>query len=95
MVVVGAQDVVCWDNRTMLHSTEEYDYDHASRHMHLASMKGPPDQQVRAADSLDELVTELTERSQVSLCAAGGDSVAGGASGRGRDGDSRTVVGRG
>ena len=37
-------DVVCWDNRSMLHSTESYDYDHASRHMHLASMKGPPSQ---------------------------------------------------
>ena len=29
--------LVCWDNRSMLHSTESYDYDHASRHMHLAS----------------------------------------------------------
>ncbi len=37
-------DVVCWDNRSMLHSTESYDYDHASRHMHLCSMKGPPEQ---------------------------------------------------
>jgi hypothetical protein len=39
-------DVVVWDNRSMLHSTEEYDYDNASRHMHLCSMKGPPNQGV-------------------------------------------------
>jgi hypothetical protein len=35
---------VVWDNRSMIHSTEAYDYDHASRHMHLAAMKGPADQ---------------------------------------------------
>ena len=36
--------VVVWDNRSMLHSTEAYDYDNVSRHMHLCSMKGPPEQ---------------------------------------------------
>jgi hypothetical protein len=28
----------------MIHSTAAYDYDNASRHLHLGSMKGPPDQ---------------------------------------------------
>ena len=37
-------DVIAWDNRSMIHSTETYDYENASRHMHLCSMKGPPDQ---------------------------------------------------